>query len=270
MASDWIVLEARVDGASAELYVNDIPVARIAPPGPRAVALPVNQYLHRGSNHVSLVVNPGPTPATALAPHPEPWRAPGAIATASLARYRTGAVSGDGSGEVLGSVAWASRADGEPEPFPQRVDGDVTVPLPLGPWTWQSAEELALDDATVGAVASVIEIVRSGLEAGDIASFLELGSRGLREIARAYDDSPDEGVHTLRAVVQHSRGAAHWRFPPLPRDAWDLRLVAGGRMVECIGRDWEPIVRSITDSEANSFQMPMLMGRVAGTWAILR
>lgn len=270
MASEWVVLEARVAGVGAELHVNDIPVARIGLPGARSAAVPVNQYVVQGSNRLSLVVNPGPSPARALEADPEPSRATGAMASATLSVYRRGAVSGDGSGEVLASVSWTARVDGEAEAFPQRVDTELAVPLDLGPWAWQAADQLALDEQTVGEVAGLIDIVRSGLEAADLSSFLDLAARGLREIARAYDDSPDEGVSTLRAVVQHSRGAPHWRFPPLAREVWDLRLVANSRMIECIGKDWEPIVRSVTDAEENSFLMPMLVGRIGGQWAILR
>jgi len=168
------------------------------------------------------------------------------------------------------TLTWAGRDDNEPERFPQEVEGTAEVSLELGPWAWQAADELALDDETAGQVANLVDIVRSGLEAGDASSFLELATRGLREIARAYDDSPDEGVRTLRAVIDHSRGAAHWKFPLLPRQLWDLRLVAGNRLIDCVGKDWEPIVRSITDAEDNSFLMPMLVGRVGGQWAILR
>jgi hypothetical protein len=270
MASDWIVVEARVSGCAAEVYVNDIPVAQVGLGQARSVALPVNQYVVKGENALLLVVNPGAAPASAREPREEPLRAGGATAVATLSRYRKGAVSGDGSGTVLATASWAGRADNEPEPFPQEVTASAEVPLELGPWAWPTADELALDDETSGRVAGVIDVVRSGLEAGDVSSFLELGTRGLREIARAYDDSPDEGVTTLREAVQHSRGAPHWKFPPLPRETWSLRLVAGNRMVECIARDWEPIVRSETDADENSFSMPMLVGRLGGEWVILR
>jgi len=40
MASDWIVLEARVVGADTELYVNDIPVGQVGIGQARSLALP--------------------------------------------------------------------------------------------------------------------------------------------------------------------------------------------------------------------------------------
>ncbi len=270
MASDWIVVEAKVFGCVAELSVNEIPVGRVGHEQARAMVVPVNQYLVKGANALGLIVNPGPTPAEATTPAKEPVRSGGATATVSLVRYAAGAVTGDGSGDVLATIAWAGRADNEPEQFPQSVTAEAKVAMPLGPWNWQSAEVLELNDETTERVANLVEAIRSGLHAGDARPFFELGARSLQEIARAFGDSPDQGVTILRAVVDHSRNAAHWKFPPIPRDLWDLRLVAGGRMIECVGKDWDPLVRSITDEEANSFSMPMFVGRTAGRWAVLR
>src|SRR2546427_826663 len=192
MASDWIVLEAQVTGCSAELYVNDIPVTQVGVGQASSVALPVNHYLATGPNTLALLVNPGPTPASAGATGPEPQRAGGAKALATLARYRHRAVSGDGSGEELLAANWAGRGDGEPEAFPQRVDVTGNLGVELGPWAWQNAETLTLEEETTGQVATLIELVRAGLEHGDPQPFFDLGARSLQEIARAFDDSPDE------------------------------------------------------------------------------
>ena len=59
------VLEAQVTGCSAELYVNDIPVTQVGVGQASSVALPVNHYLATGANTLALLVNPGPTPASA-------------------------------------------------------------------------------------------------------------------------------------------------------------------------------------------------------------
>ncbi|MEZ4455203.1 MAG: hypothetical protein R2882_01445 [Gemmatimonadales bacterium] len=93
----------------------------------------------------------------------------------------------------------------------------------------------------------------------------------LQETARAYELSPDVGVGwALRAVVAESRNQPHWSFPGVPRDQWDLRLVAGGRMVECIAADWEPILRSAADDEGNAFDIPLYLGRLGGRLQVLR
>jgi hypothetical protein len=270
MAGEWIVLESRVVGCAAEIVVNDIPMAQIGIGMARSIARPVNEFLVSGANELRLTVNPGSTPSAARTPGPEPRRAPGATAIATLARYAEGAVSGDGSGEVLATVSWTGRADGEPEAFPQDAVAWLDLPEGVGPWRFTSAEPLELDEATVAAVADVIELLRGGLAAGDPQPYFELGARSLQETARAYGQSADLGVETLRAVVAESRNAPHWQFPPVPRDRWDLRLVAGGRMVECIATDWEPILRSVTDDDGNAFDIPLYLGRVGGHLVILR
>jgi hypothetical protein len=267
---DWIVVEAKVVGCAVECYLNDIPVCEVGRGQARSIAMPVNQYAVRGANQFTLVARPGPSPATARVKRPELERANGASAIATISRYRENTVSGDGTGQVLATLSWAGVAGNEPEPFPAEVSATAEVAMGLGPWTWQNAEVLTLDDETVGAVANLIELIRGGLAAGDTSAFLDLGTTALREIARAYQDSPDQGVNTLRAVVDDGRSAVHWKFPPVPRDLWYLRLVAGGRMIECIAKDWEPIVRSITDGEDNSFSMPLMVGRSGGRWMVLR
>ncbi len=270
MASDWIVVECRAVGCRAELYLNDIPVARAGFDMATATTMPVNQYVVTGANEFAVVVKPGPTPAQALEPAPKPEAAGGLAVTATVSQYRRNSVSGDGSGVVLATIAWIGKGGDELEQFPVRLTAPMSVPLELGPWQWQGAEPLTLDQPTIDHVGVLIEAIRSGLAAGDPRSFLELGSMSLREIARAFGDSPEAGANVLRALVDDGRQAPHWRFPPVPRDRWSLRLVAGGRMIECVDADWEPIVRSITDAEDNSFSMPMFVGRTATGWSVMR
>jgi hypothetical protein len=268
--SDWIVLESQVLGCSAELWVNGVAIDHIGVPGATSATVPINQFVTNGENELAIVVNPGPTPSQASAPKAKRLRAPGATASATLTLYRQQSVTGDGSGEELGRVDWTARLDGEPEVFPQRRAAPVTIDRDLGPWAWQSADLLKLDDATVDQVQRLIEAVRAGLASGDATPFLDLATVSLDELARAYDDPPEDGPATIRAVVEASRGAPDWKFPEQPRETWDLRLVAGGRLVECLAQDWEPIVRSTPDEESSSFLLPMRVGRIDGRWVVLR
>ncbi|MGE0442206.1 MAG: hypothetical protein AB7L66_05235 [Gemmatimonadales bacterium] len=270
MAIDWIVLELRAAHCRAEAWLNDIPLARVGFLQTTSEARPVNEFATQGRNELRLVVNPGPRPSVARVRTAEPARAPDAAAIATLVRYRQGAVSGDGSGQVLATAAWTAREDGEPEPFPAEAVATADVTLPLGPWGFSTAPPLALGTELEAEVADVIGILSSGLAAGEPDAYFQLGVPSLQETARAYELSPDVGVETLRAVVAESRNEPHWSFPGVPRDQWDLRLVAGGRMVECIAADWEPILRSVTGADGGAFDIPLYLGRLGGRLQVLR
>ena len=54
----------------------------------------------------------------------------------------------------------------------------------------------------------------------------------------------------------------------VPANAFDLRLCAADRMVECIADDWRAIVREAPSAETMFF--PMTLSMIGGAWSIVR
>ena len=61
-----------------------------------------------------------------------------------------------------------------------------------------------------------------------------------------------------------------WQVLPLEPEAFDLRLCAGGRLVEAVNRDWLPSVRFLAPDEEEPYGYPMLLGRIGAELAVVR
>lgn len=102
-----------VEGCTAELYVNDVPVDRLAAGGSeggkqrRVESTGAHQYLFDGENRLELLVEPGSTPATARTEIRE-RKLVEARAAARLVRYDDGADLGPENGVVLAEVTFRS------------------------------------------------------------------------------------------------------------------------------------------------------------------
>lgn len=56
---------------------------------------------------------------------------------------------------------------------------------------------------------------------------------------------------------------------PLDPAQFDFRLCAGGRLVDCINKDWTPIIRADIGLEV-PYEFPLYVGLYRGQWLALR
>ena len=264
------ILEAGVSGCDAELYLNGIPLALLLSSRNRSVSVPVMQYIVTGDNHVMLTVNPGATPGTAL-DGPD-WTAPReARASFRLVSYPAGAFAGDPGGVEHLARYWTG--DGQ-EAGTRRLEGAVDWPLaqwptPAGPWAWESAPVLDLNGHR-GHVEDFIARVHRLLEAGDAGTMLQLADHHLREVAAAYSLDLAQEQQAGTAFLAEEFAKPGWAMEPLDPEGYDLRPCAGGRLVECVRADREPILREVPSAEGEYFFYPMKIGAVGGQLRILR
>ena len=264
------ILEAQVDDCDAEVYLNGIPLALLLSSRNRSVSIPVMQYLVAGDNHVLLAVNPGSTPGTAM-DGPD-WTAPQeARASFRLVSYPAGAFPGDPGG--LEHLARFWTGDGQ-EGGTRRLEGTVDWPssqwpCPVGPWAWESAALLVLN-ASWGHIEDFIARVHRALGAGDAGFMLQLSNIHLRELAAAYSLELAQERQTGMDVFAEEFARPDWAMEPLEPNSYDLRPCAGGRLVECVRADREPILRALPDAEGDIYFFTMFVGVVNGQLRVLR
>lgn len=249
-----------------ELYVNDIPVTRVGGKYQPYEWVPVPEFLVDGENSLTLVICPGPTPSSATT---GPC-ACGAVADTQMAanarfvRIDAASMAGPDEGETLLELKWSGAA-GDSLPKTVTVKGDLGPHL--GPWGWQSAEVLTLDDKTRKSATEFINKMRKAYEAADPEPFITNGKIKNADAGRTYPDYADGFFENMvREMLGEMKGDPEWKPSTLSADDYDLRLVAGGRMIEAIAKDWMPILRMTDDN----FRLRMLIGRVDGEWQIMR
>jgi len=254
----------RFKGARAELYVNDIPVA-VAGGGQQPFAsVPVPEFLLDGTNTLSVVLGAGDTPGTAKGEPSGAKAEPNMEVWARIVRLKDGEMAGPGSGETLMELQWTGESE---DPFPKIVSTSADLGPMSGPWQWQTAEVLTLDKSTLAAAIEIIGKIQDDYANGKTDMIVEMAKTKHEETERAYPIYEKGGMEGMfKEEIATFSSHPQWKRGDLPQEDYDLRLVAGGRMIQAIAKDWRPVVRM----EGGAFGYHMMIGRVDGKWLILR
>lgn len=274
MIDTFYTVELTVSNCTAEVWLNDVPVYRRGQEFGVFAGGPFNELVRDGRNELTLVVEPSPRPRSALLGEggARARRPPGQGATAEaiLGRYPRGASVGGPDREVLARAAWEARADGQPTFFPRVEGATAELGAVFGPWAWEGAERLTLDEALEDEVEGLLDELHGLIEVFDWAGLATRTALRSGEITRAYALPPGEKASELFRVLESESSKPGWRLSPVDRSRFDLRLCGGGRMVECAGRDGEPLLRCEADEKGDYVSFPTFVSRIGGALTVVR
>lgn len=268
----FYVLECEVENCDAEFYLNDIPIIRRGPALGRFFAGQSNQYLIDGVNELAIVVNPGPTPGEALVGSGrERGPLPGgeARAVAKLSTYPYGSISGGPDGRELLSLEWRATGD-TPQIFPRVATARGELGTSLGTWQWQNAARLEMGELLVEEIEGFLRPLHLSLLAGSPDVLIEASQIRIAETENAYSLEPGEKERQIRTVTRQEAKTDWWGLLPLEPEQFDFRLCAHDRLVECIGKDWEPVLRENVDREGGQGTYSLFLGLIDDEWHIVR
>jgi hypothetical protein len=249
----------------AELYVNGFPVGRVGGDMQPYVASPIPEFLIDGENRLEVVLGAGPTPAVSRNGEATcPRAGANMLARARIARFIDGEMTGPAQGETLAELRWSGEGE---DTLPKVIATIVDLGKQFGEWKWQTAEKLTLDDATVKSATEFIKMIQKNYSECKPEEIAKVAGFKHAEAVRAYPaygaiDFGEMFIEELKAMADHPK----WKPGDLPVEEYDLRLIADGRLIEAIGRDWRPIVRMAE----GDFGFPLIIGRIDGEWQILR
>jgi hypothetical protein len=265
-----------VSACRAELHVNGWPVARRGPTGVINASRPVQHFLVPGLNELELLVEPGATPSQARDGRRQLDRQ-GASASAQLMRFRDGVMATRDNGEVLCEVVWKSADGAAPAPgAPEMLEDPSTFPKSLGAicdlgataprWPWQDAPVPEL----VAEARAVLEALTQALHGGSVDAFHDLVAASSADWLRAYPVWTDAMMRQdhERFVSFYARSGEP-TFPLAP-DRHDFRLVAGGRVLECVDDDFTPSIRLRAPTTGEAVPYELFLARIDGSLRVVR
>lgn len=261
-----LVLRLRSQGATAEAWLNGLPLAR-TPKGGGDCCVPVHEFVVAGANRLELVVEPPPIGAPGSAPAPQIGGGL-ARADAALLLPRIGQLAADHASRLLGQVSWAS-PEGEVYRPPVRLAQELDIPVRFPRWRWLDAPVIADADALRGPAATFLQDIAIALSRGDPEHMVVTAKLRFEEIALAYQRPPADDLARWRARVQllHAQKALR---PELPTpETLVLRPVAEGRLLECLGPDGLPVLRCARADGSRVF-WPMRLAAVERRFYPLR
>lgn len=261
-----LVLRLRSHGVAAEAWLNGLPLAR-TPKGGGDCCVPVHEFVIGGANRLELVVEP--PPLLPGAPPPAPVYGDGsAKADVALLLPRVGQFASEHFARQLGQLAWAS-TDGEVYRPPVQMEQELDIPVRFPRWRWLDAPPITEVDDLRAPAAMFLQDVAIALSRGDPEHLIVAAKLRFEELALAYQRPAVDDLARWRARVQllHAQKALR---PELPTpESLNLRLVADGRLLECLGADGLPILRCARPDGSRVF-WPMRLAAVERRFYPLR
>jgi hypothetical protein len=104
--------------------------------------------------------------------------------------------------------------------------------------------------------------------AHDPGPILDLMQVYYYEYALAYPArSAEQVIESVRASI--TRSGSKWDVAPLVHNRFDLRLCAGDRLIECVDRAGNPLIRADVGT-GPPYAFPIMAGFYQGRWQVLR
>lgn len=267
-APEVVYLHLDVRGVVAEVELNGFPLIRAAtlPEGGGEAAAPL--YLVPGENEVLLRVEPGSRPSLAETERRVLTRE-AAMAVAHLVRYPVGAQVLPENGTVLCKVEWAAQEPGG-EVFPIERRGQAHAGPAFGRWSWQDAPVLRLDEALVTEARAVLEAYGHALCRGTPGEYRRLIDVMARETVRAFPAWPEaEQEQYVEGITAYYHGAPDPGFSLEP-EHHDFRLVAGGRVLQCVDDDFQGSLRLRDPDGGRDVRMRVQLAMIDGALRPIR
>ena len=266
-------LHVQTSGEPVEVQVNGVPVLSL-PAGAGSQSIAVHEYLQNGSNRISLVIAPPPAlqaVAQPDAPAQPRMAARAAQARARLVLLRQGKSLADEAVRVLAEVAWAVE-EGESFQAPTVTHQDLELPVGFPRWRWLDAPVLNPGPQDRQTLLAAVQRIAFDLSRGNPDSWLAACRLKLEELDQAYQRPAGHGAAALRAQIQQlwEAGVLATLRPPTAESLL-LRLVAGGRLVECLNPLGAPLLSSQNDEAAvGNVAWPLRLTLIEGKVYVLR
>ncbi len=263
-----LMLRLESFGCMAEAVLNGMPLGR-TPKGGGVLVLPVHEYTVSGDNAIALVVEPPPLlPGFASAPPRAHLSDAGSGATLRLLLLRVGQAVHESQARVLAQVDWVSPV-GEVIEFPISVAQTVHLPVNFPRWRWADTPVIEQPDAVRPQIAAFLQGIALSLSQGHAEGFITAAKLRFEELALAYQRPPAEDLARFRAHVQQAHGEEPIR-PELPTaQNLLLRPCADGRLLECLGADGLPALRTVATATRRRM-WPVRVAMVDGRPYVLR
>ncbi len=262
-------LQLYVQHCRVETLVNDIVIQRKYEKNITTITQPIHEFLIAGENTLSLNILPyvGPEFESTAQVH------------LRIARFNEGDFLEFTGGELLAEIIFSEqhliegasrRTFTQTVPFYQTSSGKT--------WAWQQARPLVLNDETINALNKFMGAIHRDFKAKVADNILPLAQVQIEELAYCYPSvSIDDRLQEMREFISApSDNNKPMDFMPLNVHNLGYRLAAGGRLVECKGRDGLPLIRTQTQlmdsphEDNNYIALPMHVGYIHNDFEILR
>ena len=261
-----MVIKLVGQGCTAEAWFNGLPMARVTPLVREAV-VPAHEAALSGPNRLELIVGPDPGAQSAAA---QLQTAPHAMAAqVHLLLPRVGRAIDEEQVRTLARLDWACAA-GDPLTLPavQHQETDLAIRFPR--WRWLDAPVVKTTPALTQQAHTFIFGLARDLARGQTDSFMTATRLRTEELALAYQRSPESEAARVREWLEQMYASSRLVWQPLAPEEMQLRPLAGGRLLECLGAQGRAALTTMPDKAGNILALPLKLSVVEGRFYVLR
>jgi hypothetical protein len=136
-------------------------------------------------------------------------------------------------------------------------------------WSWQKLPAIELNKQTVDSLLGWIRELAMRLQAGDVEPFIAAAEPRFRDVATAYGYDPAVRAAEFRASIEEAARMPGWLLEPIVPQNIALRLVGGGRLIQCIDLNRLPLLRCAENAKgARPALFPMIVAPFQKKWMI--
>ncbi len=260
-------LQLYVQHCRVEALVNDIVVQRQNEKDIVTFSRPVHPYLIDGENILALNVRPASGDAFD----------PTARVHLRIANFEEGDNLALDGGDLLSEIIFDM---GQLQNCPTKLFFSQNSRFFLSSsevWAWQKAGILTLNDHTVASLNQFVSVIHRDFQEKNPKNIIAASLLFMQDQAICY---PIGGVDMLRnnltSFVSGQNDDRERLLIPLDIKNMGYRIAAGGRLIECIGIDGLPLIRTetsdidIPDNDDNYMEFPMHVGFLDNQFQRLR
>ena len=266
-----IQIDLEHKNCSVEMRLNDIPIRKYDAKEQPFVSVAAGYYLVDNVNTLELIINPGPTPSQARTGNTE-MPQDEIYAALKLVAYPLGVYPGDPSGKILAKIEYTGLA-GQNDTFPKVLMYRVDLGKQHGRWAWQDGADIKLDNDTKKEIMSLLNVLHDAFVKGDGQKVLDLAKLRLDDGARANSAVDRNKQHQLFINdIKRYESYPDWGMEPLSPLEAEFRIVANGKMVECIRHDWQPLLVStpLKKRDGGRYDYRVFLSKIKGKLHIVR
>ena len=261
-----MVVKLVASGCTAEAWLNGLPMARVTPLAPQAV-VPVHEAALPGPNRLELLVGPDSTAQSAAAllqaaPHDM-------AAHVHLLLPRMGHAVDESQVRTLAQLAWACAA-GEPLTLPARRRQETDLAIRFPRWRWLDAPVVQRTPALMQQAHAFVAGLARDLARGQTETFIAATRLRTEELALAYQRSAESETVRLREWLEQMYASSRLVWQPLAVEEMQLRPLADGRLLACLGGDGRAALTTMPDKAGNVVALPIKVSVVEGRFYVLR
>jgi len=260
-------LQLYVQHCRVEALVNDIVILRKNEKDITTLSCPIHEFVLTGENTLGLNVRPyaGAEFESSAQVH------------LRIANFEEGEFLHFDQGSLLGEIQFSLDLFAKDTPKTSYAQVARFLAKSTGHWAWQKAGIMVLNDQVISSLNKLMGSIHRDFQNKIPTRLLPMAEPRMQELAQCY---PMEDLAARRQNMNEYITAPEDKrvrsLIPLDIKNLGYRLAAGGRLIECIGRDGLPLIRSNTANidapyrDDNYVALPMHVGFVGDDFQILR